>query len=158
MGVKSNPELWVAIIEKAYVQANRNTELGAVRDGTYQGIEFGSPNIAMENITGQSSIEAELSAFTPESLQAALANGQSVVMGTPGITNENTLTPDGLWRSHAYVLTDVRLNAKGEWEVEIYNPHGSDQHGIPQDPYSVLSMEQFKRNFQSVYMTNGPVG
>jgi len=156
IGDRSNPELWVAIIEKAYVQGNLNTEGSSVRDGTYEGIGFGSSSIAMENITGQSSTRGGPTDFTPESMQAALANGQSVVMGTLGANDKKNQTPDGLWRSHVYVLTDVRQNSKGEWEVVIYNPHGSDEG--TKDPFTVLTMDQFNTNFRSVVMTDDPVG
>ena len=158
MGDESNPELWVAIIEKAYMQGNLSNEDGSVRDGTYEGIGFGSSSIAMENITGQSSTRTGPSGVTPEGLQAALENGQSVVMGSLGANDKKDHTPDGLWRSHVYVLTDVRQNSKGEWEVTVYNPHGSDQHGIPQDPYTVMTMEQFNTNFRSVVVSDEPVG
>lgn len=157
-GDGTTPELWVAIIEKAFAQAHS--------ENSYQGIEFGWPSNAIAHITGQTNFTVDApSAFTPQSLQAALNNGQSVTALTPkdpdGAGKGKSVTPDGLVFNHAYVITDVRQNAKtGEWEVVVYNPHRSDPNTNDgqDDGFTVLTMEQFNTNFQFTEVSSEPVG
>jgi len=167
VGDMSNPELWVAIIEKAYVQGNRATEGDNVRDGTYEGIASGSTSTAIANITGQTSSWGPTEDFTAESMKAALDNGQSVVLSSLSSNDgKKKLTPDGLVTSHAYVVSDVRQNADGEWELVVYNPWGSDADANTEaeatdknnDGFTVLTMEEFHTNFRAVEMTDEPVG
>ena len=162
VGDASNPELWVAIIEKAYTQARPD------RDGTFEGIEGGHTYDAIAQITGQTDFTTGApSGFTPESMQTALSDGQSVTAYTLfADSDKKTRTPDGMVTNHAYVVTDVSMNSNGEWEVTVYNPWGSDKDASTaaetankvNDGYTVLTMEEFNANFSNVQVLNEPVG
>lgn len=151
-GSSSNPELWVAIVEKAYAQAN----------GSYETIEGGRANEAIAEITGQDNFTVDHpSDFDPADLQTALENGQSVTASSLSSNDgKKTRTSDGFVTSHAYVVTDVQQNASGEWEITVYNPWGSDSDtgDGTSDGFTTISVEEFNTNFRSVQLLNEPVG
>ncbi len=148
-------ELWVAIIEKAFAQAN----------GSYEAIESGNAAVAIGQITGQTSFtSSHPSNFQPADLQASLANNQSITASSLSSNNgKKEETAFGIVTSHAYVVTDVQQNANGKWVVTVYNPWGNDGRGSvaitgADDGFIEMSYEEFSANFREVQVSNDPIG
>ena len=145
-----NPELWVAIIEKAFAEGS----------GGYEDTEYGWAHEALVQLTGQSSYsKGDTSDYSPEELQAAIANGQSVTASS--LTKDDAKKADlgtGIISNHAYVVTDVRQNEAGEWEVVVYNPWGSDRdtNDGANDGFTVLTLDEFNDNFRQAAVFDEP--
>jgi len=149
-GDDANPELWVAIIEKAFAQG----------EGSFDSIVGGWANEALAELTGQDNFTiASPGSFSPEALQAALDNKQSVTASSvAGDSGKKGDLPSGIVRNHAYVVNDVRQNENGEWEVQVYNPWGSDSASGDgnSDGLTWISYDEFSSSFRQVEMMNTP--
>lgn len=147
----SSPELWVAIVEKAYAQGK----------GGYQNIVGGLTHNAITEITGNNNFSTGTpGSFSPERLQASIARGESVTASS--LTKADAKKADlgtGIISNHAYVVTEVRQNTNGEWEVVVYNPWGSDRAtgDGKNDGFTVLSLEEFHANFRATAVMYEPV-
>ena len=98
--------------------------------------------------------------MSPEQMQEALANDQSVTASS--LTKDQAKKADlgtGIISNHAYVVTEVRQNSSGEWEVVVYNPWGSDADtgDGSNDGFTVLSLEEFNSNFREVAIMDDPI-
>ena len=149
-GDGTTPELWVAVIEKAYAQA----------EGSYGAIEGGWANEAIAELTGHDDFTlARPSAFTPEQLGVALDEGRTVTASSHGGDKGDKIRDaTGLIGNHAYVVTDVR-RVNGEWQVRVYNPWGRGEVGNDgtDDGQFWMSWDQFEAGFRQVQMMNTPL-
>jgi hypothetical protein len=152
-GSKSNPELWIAIIEKAYAKAH----------GSYQAIEGGFASEALSAITGQTEFHFNHPALIPpQDLQAALDYGQSVTASSWPLPF-GQLGGLNIAPNHVFVVTDVTQNAQGEWMVTVYNPWGYDGPGNnsvtgANDGFIEMTYSQFEKYFGLVEVSADPIG
>jgi hypothetical protein len=134
-------ELWVALAEKAYVQAN---EMGWVRPGlpgsgqnAYSGIEGGYIYAAMRHVTGQSTV-----AFTMTSNSTSFNTFVTAWNSGKSIGFASYVSPpagSGVVGSHAYAV--VGYNATNQ-TVTLFNPWGME-YGL-----LTLSWSQIQASFQ----------
>lgn len=104
-------ETWVKVLEAAYAQAN----------GGLGSLNYGSPVLAMQQLTGIKARLASPSSFTADSLAKNIAAGDLVVLDT-------TAPPGsfGLVSNHAYMLESLQM-INGAAYVQLRNPWGSYQ-------------------------------
>jgi hypothetical protein len=143
-GDGATPELWVAIIEKAYAQEH----------GGYGPIEGGRTEQAIQEITGQSGFEiVSTSDVTPEQIETALGEGRIVTASSNTTANGN-----GIVSNHAYVVLEVRDGPNGP-EVRVYNPWGQTEVGTDDanDGSFWMSMDDFNASFRTVEIMDNPV-
>ncbi|UVJ39061.1 C2 family cysteine protease [Arthrobacter sp. CJ23] len=142
---------WLSIYERAAAEH---------RGGSYNDINGGFSNDAMELMTGKSADrDGELSL---DELEDKLANGEAVSVGTEDVKDEDF---DWFWESdevnrtdvvpnHAYIVVDVKTNDSGEKIVVLANPwgpSGGDLDGEHKSGTLELTEEEYKENFDSVY-------
>jgi len=149
-GEADNPELWVAVIEKAYAQTQ----------GGYEDIEYGRANEAIAEITGHDDFTLGApSTFTPEQIRTAIAEGRSVTVSSySGAIGDKKRTENGIVSNHAYVVLGVR-ERNGMTEVQVYNPWGHTEAGNDgnDDGAFWMSLEDFNTSFREVQMMDTPL-
>ncbi len=116
----SNGVLWVALLEKAYAEANG---MGYVttshpKQNSYESLDSGSPSWALQAITGKSS---GVYSVNPTNLAAAWKAGDIIVMGSSSSANDNLIVGDS-GGTHAYAV--VGYNASSSSPFELSNPWG----------------------------------
>ena len=145
-----SPELWVAVIEKAYAQAN----------GGYEGIESRWTRDVLTDLTGHDDFTvAPPSRFTPGQMHTALEEGRSVIATShPRAEGEAVQNEAGIVRNHAYTVLDVRT-VDGETQVLVRNPWGHAENGSDSidDGEFWMSWDDFVTNFRLVEMMDTPL-
>ena len=150
-GDRDNPELWVAIIEKAYAKAS----------GGYDEIQFGRAYKVIAQLTGVDErndfIRDKGEEFDAQNLSDAIDEGRTVTVRS--VEDDKKIegyevTADGIVSNHAYAVLDVRRNDAGEWEVVLYNPwagSGTTSRGAHLGEFT-MSWEAFisEANFREV--------
>jgi hypothetical protein len=143
-----NGVLWVALAEKAYVQANGEgfVTTGHVGVDRYSALNGGDPAWALGAITGKPAVPA--SALNPSAIVAAWASNQLVVLSTSSAAASPDIVGDAQG-THAYALigcpsTYTASNASASASpvanynanattaslpFELYNPWGTDSSG-----------------------------
>ncbi len=123
--------LWVALAEKAYVEANSfgyvttNPANSNLNQDSYAVIEGGNPLWSMQAITGRAIGIAEV--VSPAAAAAAWESGRLVVLGT------KVPTSDHIAPGHAYPV--VAYNASSSAPFELFNPWGTTSaSATPTDP------------------------
>ncbi|MHC8609101.1 C2 family cysteine protease [Paenarthrobacter ureafaciens] len=144
---------WLSIYERAAAE-----HLG----GSYDDIDGGFSNDAMELMTGRSADkDGELDLG---SIEEKLASGQAVSVGTEDVKDDDF---DWFWESeevnrtdvvpnHAYVVVDVKTNDDGEKVIVLANPWGPSGGYMSGDDDKKagtleLTEDEYKENFDSVY-------
>jgi hypothetical protein len=144
---------WLSIYERAAAE-----HLG----GSYDDIDGGFSNDAMELMTGRSADkDGELGLDT---IEDKLASGQAVSVGTEDVKDDDF---DWFWESeevnrddvvpnHAYVVVDVKTNDDGEKVIVLANPWGPSGGYMSGDDHKKagtleLTEDEYKENFDSVY-------
>jgi Calpain family cysteine protease len=114
--VLGNGAMWVALVEKAYVQANGDgfVTTGNTYDNGYSDLTKGSPSWAMSAILGPS---ANFS-IDPGSAATAWNQGILVVLCTGNTTASYDLVPN-----HCYAMVGFNPNALQPYQ--LYNPWGA---------------------------------
>lgn len=139
-GLGDGPELWVAIVEKAFAQ----------REGGYDEIEWGNAGNAMEILTGNDSTTVNIGGLSGEAIltgiQAKLDAGKPVTASSKdfGDSEKKTEAADnaGIVGKHVYVVEAVDVEAG---TIDLFNPWGSGhQRGL-----SVDDFKTFFRRYQS---------
>ncbi|MFO0892479.1 MAG: C2 family cysteine protease [Isosphaeraceae bacterium] len=120
-----NGILWVALAEKAYVQANARGYVTTQHVGmhSYQAVQGGDPAWAMQAITGRS---AHDSAISPSSIAGAWDAGSFVVICTGETTGTSLIVPN-----HCYAV--VGCDPAVDLPFEVYNPWGTNPDGYVWD-------------------------
>jgi hypothetical protein len=117
--VGGKKEIWPQLIEKAYAKLH----------GGYSGIDKGgSPQDALEALTGHKVKEKSVGGVSLKDLQAAFQAGKPIVMNTP----DKPTLPYNLVGDHAYMLDDIVVDAKGAAQIKLRNPWGTTQIQPPQ--------------------------
>jgi|GEM_PF-1239503 len=147
-GETDNPELWVAVIEKAFAQV----------EGGYTDIEYGWAHEAIAFLTGHDDFTVRApSGFTSTEIGAALDEGRTVTASSySGETGDKKNAENGIVSNHVYVVLGVR-ERNGATEVRVYNPWGSTEGGIDDgenDGAFWMSLEDFNTSFRQVEMMN----
>lgn len=149
-GTGTEPELWAAIIEKAYAQAS----------GGYENIEYGQAHEAIAQLTGHNDFTVQAGRrFNPKQLATALTEGRSVTASSfASDSKKYDTSPDGVAGSHAYTVLDVGQAENGDWQVTLYNPwggSGTSSQGAHRGEFTI-SWEAFTAasNFRSVAVMN----
>jgi hypothetical protein len=118
--ITADGALWVALAEKAYVEANAAgfVTTGSVGSDSYNALNNGDPAWALRAITGKSVSDFSIN---PSNIAAAWNTGQLIVLGTasPG---SPYIVPD-----HAYAV--VSYNASNSQPFQMYNPWGTNSSG-----------------------------
>jgi len=153
VGSDATPELWVAVIEKAYAQAS----------GGYQNIVSGWTQKAIANLTGQDDFTVDdVSNFSPTEVARALAEGRSVTANAFSPENKAfEVSPDGIVGRHAYTVLDASQDASGNWQITLYNPwggSGTSAGGVHRGTFKI-SWEDFvlQSNFSVLQVMNTPL-
>jgi hypothetical protein len=113
--------LWVALAEKAYVQANGSgfVTTGSVGSDSYNALNNGWPSWALQAITGKSAGEYSVN---PSNIAAAWNAGQLIVLCSMSNPSSSYIVS-----SHAYAV--VGDNASASYPFLVYNPWGTDSSG-----------------------------
>jgi hypothetical protein len=146
-GALGNGALWVALAEKAYVQANGDgfvTSQAPYNNG-YAALNGGSAVWALSAIAGPSAPVA----IAPTNVAAAWNQGDLIVMSTGAATGNWDIVP-----SHAYAVVGYNANAANPFT--IYNPWGTTAAGwapYKYDGFSVFGQFSTTQSFLSAYFT-----
>lgn len=144
---------WMSIYERAAAEH---------RGGSYEDIDGGFSNDAMELMTGKSADkDGELDLGE---IEEKLGNGEAVSVGTQDVKDDDF---DWFWESdevqrddvvpnHAYIVTEVKTNDDGEKVIVLANPWGpSGGYMSGDDDHKAgtleLTEDEYKENFDSVY-------
>lgn len=144
---------WLSIYERAAAEH---------RGGSYDDIDGGFSNEAMELMTGQSADKDGELNF--DDIEDKLADGQAISVGTEDVKDDDF---DWVWESdevnrtdvvpnHAYVVVDVKTNDDGEKVIVLANPWGPSGGYLEDDDDHKsgtleLTEDEYKENFDSVY-------
>ena len=110
-------EIWVQVLEKAYAKLHGGYD--KIADG-------GNADEVMGELTGKKGTARSPKSVKVEELEADLASGKPVVVGTP--EEDDATTPFGLVGGHDYMLESIRTDPKtGKKFVKLRNPWGKDQ-------------------------------
>jgi len=153
--VNGAPEFWPMMMQRARLQAlginwsvpQDDNLLHQQTNGRY-----GSPADALSAFTGRSTamVTTAQVAVDPQGLRNAILSGYCVVAGSN--TAASGITADGIYRQHAYAVTDVYVQ-NGMWMIRLYNPHGSNPNSS--NGYLTLTWSQFTNptNFGTVFVS-----
>ena len=116
-----NGALWVALAEKAYVQANGDGFVTSnfMYQNAYGALNGASPVWALSAIAGPNAPIA----VSPTNVAAAWNAGDLIVMCTPVSTPNSNLVPN-----HAYAV--VGYNAQAASPFTLYNPWGTNAASV----------------------------
>ncbi|KUM40754.1 C2 family cysteine protease [Arthrobacter sp. EpRS71] len=144
---------WLSIYERAAAEH---------RGGSYDDIDGGFSNEAMELMTGQSADKDGELNF--DDIEDKLSDGQAISVGTEDVKDDDF---DWVWESdevnrtdvvpnHAYVVVDVKTNDDGEKVIVLANPWGPSGGYMEGDDdlksgTLELTEDEYKENFDSVY-------
>lgn len=144
---------WLSIYERAAAEH---------RGGSYDDIDGGFSNEAMELMTGQSADKDGELNF--DAIEDKLSDGQAISVGTEDVKDDDF---DWVWESdevnrtdvvpnHAYVVVDVKTNDDGEKVIVLANPWGPSGGYMEGDDdlksgTLELTEDEYKENFDSVY-------
>lgn len=165
----SPAEFWTVLMQRARLQAygiDSSMEYSTSQwDGfnAIRGYKLYSLSQAISDFTGTSISINTMGAFSPQSLQASLAQGNLFLANS--YNQSGYLSADGIVGNHAYAVMAVYYEA-GVWKIRLYNPWGMDgansatidklQTGkaAANDGYITLSWSQFTNtaNFRSIIM------
>ncbi len=131
-------ELWVRLFEKAYAKLK----------GSYDEIEGGFEENALETLLGQEAEELNLSSLTNEQLitrvRAAFRSNQPVTAGTGRFEPNQFTRLNEIVPLHAYTVMDINDDT-----ITLRNPHGESLGG-GNLPTRVLPWNIFRRYFSNV--------
>jgi hypothetical protein len=132
--------LWVAIVEKAYAFFRSGAGSYASLDNGFMADVYDHLGLRNGSLFSASSAQSLL-----QRLQADLADGRAVTMGTRGDTGDVPIMG-----AHAYMVDSVVTDSSGRiTHLRLRNPWGTDDfagHG-PSDGYILLTAEQAMRVF-----------
>lgn len=116
-----NGNLWVALAEKAYAEANgagcvMSSQVGS---DSYGALNEGYPSWALQAITGK---PASQFSVNPNNIAAAWNAGQFIVL-----TSDSTPASGTIVGSHAYAV--VGYNPSSSTPYQVYNPWGTNNSG-----------------------------
>lgn len=111
--VGDQKEIWPQVLEKAV--ATLDGGYGAINDG-------GSPLVAMEELTGQSTTYMSPAALSLGELNNFVSAGDLITMDTPDASG----LPFNLIGNHAYMFENVTMQG-GAAMLQLGNPWGFDQ-------------------------------
>jgi hypothetical protein len=141
-----SPVLWVALAEKAYVEANAYSLVTTNNVGlnSYAAINYGWPEWALRAITGNSTTAHY--AINPSDVASAWNAGELVVLCTDSQVDSHIVS------SHCYAL--VNYDASSGLPFELMNPWGTDANRYaPSDPrkygLSIANAPFLSQNFSS---------
>jgi hypothetical protein len=118
-----NGVIWVALVEKAYVEANAAGDVYTNHVGVddYQALNYGNPAWAIQAIAGKSA--STTNTINTTSISNAWKKGQFVLLSTPDSTPSPNLVHD-----HVYAL--VGYNASSSQAFELFNPWGAAETNL----------------------------
>jgi hypothetical protein len=122
-----NGVLWVALVEKAYVEANALGYVGTGHEYNdfYNALNGGDPGWALQAITGK---PASFYSLNPSNIAAAWKQGKLIVLGTPGNPPNSKIVGD-----HCYAV--VGYNPASSQPFKVFNPWG----GTTASPWCIQS-------------------
>jgi hypothetical protein len=135
-----NGVFWVALIEKAYVEANAAGVVYTNHVGVddYEVLNYGNPAWALQAITGQSATTTN--SINTGDIATAWKAGQFILLSTPDSPPCQYLVPD-----HVYAL--VNYDAQASSPYEIFNPWGIGVNGWEHGPNSQYSIYSATSSF-----------
>lgn len=136
--------IWPAVMETAFAKMNDSNHADGLKEGFDKIAGGGYIENAMQTITGSKGTNLSYSKGMFEgqdaaldrlgkSVDAAIGNNRPVTLATQP-ENRSMLewlqgapgTQDGLVDSHAFMVQSVTKDAKGEWQVTVRNPWGTN--------------------------------
>jgi hypothetical protein len=145
-------ELWVALAEKAYAQANESGWI--YQDGTNSyngtgadssdGINGGSPGRAMEQLTGKTATSKLTATTTADDLLAAFNAGRMVTFSSK---DADSLVDPDVVGNHAYALAGYDASTG---KFKLFNPwgvNGGTEDGVFKPGYIELTWDEIQANF-----------
>jgi hypothetical protein len=150
-----NGVLWVALAEKAYVEANAAGIVTSYHVGIddYDALNIGKSVWALQAITG---LPASNYSINPSDIAAAWNQGKFIVLDT------TTPASSYIVKNHVYAL--VNYSAYAAYPFEVFNPWGTDANGwAPGNLYTKyglvwLSKDTLSQNFNDVAQTGAAAG
>ncbi len=134
--VNNTGEFWVVLEQRARLQAlgidtdamTKRADWTAANNAT--GGKLFSISEAIAAYTGSSAVYSDIGSAKAQTLQAALARGDSILAQTRAASGT---TADGIIGNHVYAVLGVYQEA-GVWKVKLYNPWGTDrENGTTRD-------------------------
>jgi hypothetical protein len=113
----SGNELWVALIEKAYVQLNEDGWEGHPAANSYAAIDGGYSDAVITEVTGAAAGWTWITSATANTLISAIATGRPTVL-----SSRTTGSGNGVIDSHGYTLLGYNATTG---RFSLYNPWGS---------------------------------
>ncbi len=136
-------ELWVALLEKAFIQY-RGYDSYSRLDGGYMGGAYAA-------LTGEGYDTIVTSTMTNDDMgvyiEQSLAAGHAVSVGSDGLPGQVVVNP--ILGAHAYAVHSIE-EVDDEWFVTVYNPRGDDSvvwDDNFEDGLLRLSMDVFQQAF-----------
>lgn len=157
---KTNPEFWTILMQRARLEhfygidwSKKMTDADWDKASNAHGGKLYDVQTAIKQLHGWTTTYNTTSNVTAQSLADAVNRGDIVVADTPG-SGKKIDSGTGLITSHAYAVTNVYKDNKGNWFVQVYNPWGHDTNGAAKDGvndgYITLKFADFKANFEHV--------
>ncbi len=131
----SNNELWVALLEKAYMQINESGWINQDGTNSYTGIQFGHPSDAFRHMLGRSASNSSLSNSMTAAVNAYHA-GKAITFsskdsGVDSYINDN----------HVYSLVSYNPSTQ---RFTLFEPHNTDGN---YPDHVELTWSQIRHNF-----------
>jgi hypothetical protein len=124
----SNGVLWVALAEKAYVEANGANQVMTQHRGSdaYSALDGGYGTWGLQAITGRTASYYSSNNFS--NLGSVMNAGEFVVLGTSATHASTYIVGSPSEGTHAYAV--VGYNPNSSTPFEVYNPWGTDSSGF----------------------------
>lgn len=121
-----NNELWVALLEKAYAQANQSGGITLFGGHSYSAIQGGSPSTSLRHLLGSTSmLRTPFNDSNVNEMMTRFDQGGAIVLSTS--TGFNQLAPTGVVANHGYAMVGyTRGSDPSQDSFRLYNPWGSE--------------------------------
>jgi hypothetical protein len=122
----SNNELWVALLEKAYAQANQSGGITLFGGHSYDAIQGGSPSASLRHLLGGiSMLRTPFNDSNINEMMTRFDQGGAIVLSTSAGLSQSA--PSGVVANRGYAMVGyTRGSDPSQDTFRLYNPWGSE--------------------------------